>query len=472
MKLSFYVRIFVVYAALGGHAVTQGKHWDWSKLNVNDIVLPKLCGVAMSEYQNSGAGHCPDSNWAAWEKKGTHNGYNTIHDNQKSGFACNFWNNYKNDVQLVKELGCNAFRLSVEWSIIEPREGEFNQDAIDHYRDLCDELIRNGITPMITLHHFTHPQWFEAKGAFEQEKNIPYFERFCVRMFEALRDKVQLWCTINEPGPYVFQGYINAAFPPGKKDMYLAGQVLKNMLIAHTRVYKKLKSLPGGADAEIGIVHQYLPFEAHSSWNLLEGATCLFMNHVFNDVIMHFLKTGVLSSTSLSLSIKIPDAPKCNDFIGLNFYSRVVIKSNVLGSLWDMNFNQDTFGKPSCFQGEVMTDMQYPMYPEGLYNAIKAVAKLGKPIYITENGVPDGRDDRRALFIERYLYAMSRAIKEGCDVRGYFYWSLMDNFEWDEGYAKKFGLYEVDFATQKRTLRPGAECYKRAISTSPRIEKK
>ena len=196
------------------------------------------------------------------------------------------------------------------------------------------------------------------------------------------------------------------------------------------------------------------------------SATCSFMNHVFNDVIMHFLKTGQLFLMYYLLSHHYSCEPNCNDFIGLNFYSRVVIKSNILDSVWNMNFNKDTFGKPSCFQGEVMTDMQYPVYPEGLYDAIKAVAKLGKPIYITENGVPDGRDDRRPLFIERYLYAMSRAIKEGCDVRGYFYWSLMDNFEWDEGYTKKFGLYEVDFATQKRTLRPGAKCYKRAI---PRV---
>jgi len=453
------------------HAVTFSVHWNWSQLNVNDIVLPKLCGVAMSEYQNSGAGHCPDSNWAAWEKKETHNGYNTIHGNQKSGIACDFWNSYKNDVQLVKQLGCNAFRLSVEWSIIEPREGEFNQGAINHYRDLCSELIKNGITPMITLHHFTHPQWFEAKGAFEKQVNNAYFVRFCARMFEALQDKVKLWCTINEPGPYVFQGYINAVFPPGRSNVHLAAHVLKNMLIAHVQVYKKLKSLPGGTDAQIGLVHQYITFKAHS-WNLLEAAPCLFMSYIFNDVIMHFLKTGQLFPNIPYLRTTIADAPRCNDFIGLNFYSHIVIESSILGSLWDMNINKDMFGKPSCFQGEVMTDMPYPVYPEGLYEAIKAVAKLGKPIYITENGVPDVHDDRRPLFIKRYLYAMSRAIKEGCDVRGYFYWSLMDNFEWNEGYTKQFGLYEVDFATQKRILRPGAECYKRAMCTSPRVEKR
>jgi beta-glucosidase len=470
MKLSSCASIAYLLVIMNIPAEVLSDHWDWSKLDVNRIVLPELCGVAISEYQVSGAYHCKKSNWSSWEDKGTHNGYTTIHGNQKSGVACDFWNNYKQDVQLIKELGCNAFRFSVEWSIIEPHQGEFSQEAIDHYHDLCDELIKNDITPMITLHHFTHPQWFESKGAFEKEQNIRYFERFCVRMFEELHDKVKLWCTINEPGPYVFQGYIHGVFPPGSKNVCLAAQVLKNMLIAHTRVYKKLKSLPGGNQAEIGIVHQYLTFEAHS-WNLLEMIPCPFMNYIFNGVIMHFLATGELFPYIPYLRSAIEDAPACYDFIGLNFYSRVVIESNILGSLWHMNFNQDSFGKPSCLQGEVMTDMQYPVYPEGLYQAIKAVAKLGKPIYITENGVPDAHDDRRSLFIKRYLYALSRALREGYDIRGYFYWSLMDNFEWDEGYHKNFGLYEVDFVTQKRILKPGAQCYQRAIAKSPRIKK-
>ena len=205
------------------------------------------------------------------------------------------------------------------------------------------------------------------------------------------------------------------------------------------------------------------------------SSSCVFMRYIFNDVIMHFLQTGQLFPNIPYLRTTIPDAPECNDFIGLNFYSHIVIESNILGSLWDLNINKEMFGKPSCFQGEVMTDMPYSVYPEGLYDAIKAVAKLGKPIYITENGVPDGCDDRRPLFIKRYLYAMSRPIKEGCDVRGYFYWSLMDNFEWNEGYTKKFGLYGIDFATQKRMLRPRAENVisgQYARVHAPRVEKK
>ncbi|HRN78199.1 MAG TPA: family 1 glycosylhydrolase [Candidatus Dependentiae bacterium] len=444
-------------------------HWDWSHININDIVLPPLCGVSMSEYQNSGAINCPDSNWAHWEAQGTINGYPTIDGNQTSGIACDFWNNYKNDIQLIKELGCNALRLSVEWSIIEPQKGKFNQAAMDHYKDVCNELIANGITPMITLHHFTHPQWFEERGGFEREENIRYFVRFCERIFMHLQDQVKLWCTINEIGPYAFQGYIHGAFPPGKHNIYTAATVMKHMLIAHVDVYNTLKALPGGKDTQIGIVHQYLSFESHSYISVLEHIPSLFMNYVFNDAIVHFLKTGELFPRIPLLRRTIVDAPDAYDFIGLNFYSRVVLKSNIFDKLINCDFSTKDIVAPACLDGEIMTDMEYPIYPEGLYIALKEMAQLGKPIYVTENGVPDGNDDRRPLYIKRYLYALSQAIKEGVDVRGYFYWSLMDNFEWDRGYNKKFGLYEADFTTQKRSLRPGAQCYQRAIQTSSRV---
>jgi len=448
---------------------TAAIHWDWSHINTDDIVLPALCGVSVSEYQVSGADICKGSNWAAWENKKTHNGHSTIARNQTSGIACDFWHNYKQDIQLIKELGCNAFRLSVEWSIIEPQEGQFNQEAINHYKELCAELVANDITPMITLHHFTHPQWFEEKGAFEHTENIRYFVRFCSHIFTQLHDKVTFWCTINEIGPYIFQGYIHGAFPPGKHSLYTAAKVMKNMLIAHVEVYNNLKVLPGGDEAQIGIVHQYLPFESHSYTSLLEHIPSKFMNYIFNDAILHFLKTGELFPHVPLLRTTIVDAPTSYDFMGLNFYSRVVLKSNIFDKLISSNFNTTDIVAPSCFDGEVMTDMEYPIYPEGLYIAITEMAKLGKPIYVTENGVPDGNDDRRPMYIKRYLYALSRALREGYDVRGYFYWSLMDNFEWDRGYDKQFGLYAVDFTTQKRTLRPGAQYYQRAIQQSKRV---
>lgn len=420
--------------------------WEWDTIDTSPVVFNKnnfLFGVAIAEYQNSGAANLPDCNWAAWEKKGS-----TIKNNQTSGIACDFWNRYKDDINLITDLGCNACRLSIDWSKIEPRQGLIDRDAIQHYHDVIDALLNAGVTPMVTLHHFVHPQWFEELGAFENEVNIHYFVRFCGIVFNEFSSKVHLWCPINEPGPYVLQGYILGGFPPGKfYALSLAGEVLKNLLKAHIVVYKTLKKLPHGADAQIGFIHQYLNFEGYYLWDKVVASMLLF-RCVLNSVILDFLETGVFSFDPLPFfetEYEDQDIKTSMDFIGLNYYSEVILR----------NF------QPGCYDHEVMTDMPYAIYAEGFYAAIKDMVRFGKPIYITENGIADMRDDRRELFIGRYLYALSKAMKDfNADVRGYFYWTLMDNFEWDNGRTYKFGLYSVNFATQKRTLRAGAQCIK------------
>jgi beta-glucosidase len=320
---------------------------------------------------------------------------------------------------------------------------------------------------MVTLHHFTHPQWFEELGAFEDVLNLKFFVHFCTKMFEQFGNEVKLWCTINEPGAYIFQGYINKAFPPGVCNFQLAGEVLRNMLLAHVLVYRLLKKMPGGDEVQIGLVHQYMTFEPYNKWNLIEKIPTVYLNYIFNDVILNFLRTGEFSfcipfkympfaaNVSLDengqeLDLKGLDLEKRPyfDFIGLNFYSRAVVQQ----AKWNI-FGADAI-IPSCMDGEIMTDMQYPMYADGLYDAIKVMSEFNVPIYITENGIADAKDDRRELFFKDYLAAVSRAINDGFDVRGWFYWSLMDNFEWNDGFIPKFGLYEVDFQTKTRTLRP------------------
>lgn len=498
-KLSFLIISF----SLALQAVVP--QWHWDSIDTQNLELPTFFtgfkwGVALSEHQVSGGFWCGDNNWNNWECKKSHKGlfstYPTIETGELSGCACNFWELYPEDIKLVKELGCNAFRISVEWSIIEPYEGQFDQAALEHYQELIRQCNEAGIEVMVTLHHFTHPQWFEDKGGFADEANIQYFVRFCKKVFKTLRKQVKLWCTINEVGPFVFQGYINGAFPPGKVlNIVLAMKVMRCMMLAHCEVYRALKTLPGGYEAQIGIVHQYLPIEMHNAGygrayalpdaptkpivsdiyslyafaaqlNFLERLPAYGMSFFFNDQLLGFLKTGTMFSWIPGLRLDIPDAPECNDFIGLNFYSRVVIKSDIYGVLTGNpaagNHKKDIVF-PSCLVHERMTDMEYGVCPESLYCAIQEIAKLGKPIYITENGAPDGQDEYRELWIRRYLYALSEAIRDGYDVRGYYYWSLMDNFEWDRGYSKKFGLYEVDFGTQERRLRDGAQAYREIL---------
>jgi beta-glucosidase len=439
--------------------------WNWHAIEATELdqfKVPEgfLWGTASCEYQHSGAENCSHNNWAAWEEKKIGGKKTSIKNGQKSGPSNDHWNRYKDDIQLMKELGVNSYRFSLDWGEIEPEEGVFNQTAIAHYQDLCDELKKHSITPMVTLLHFTYPHWLELKGGFEKEENIEYFVRFSKHMFIALQEKVKLWCIINELPIVVLMGYILGDFPPGKRDLKLAGFVLKNLLKAHCTVYQTLKSLPGGDQAQLGIVHSSIKFTPRHWWNIIEVLVSFYFNHIKNNKFINFFKYGTFEwLTSWGKKIKYfnKNAPKCFDFFGLNYYSRIVVGSKGFFSL-------SLF--PTCFSGEIMTDMPYAIYPEGLYYAIKEAAEFGVPIYITENGIADCHDDRRELFIKRHLYVMGKAINAGYDVRGYFYWSLTDNFEWTDGYSMHFGLYKVNFLTQERTLRKGSACYKTIIENT------
>jgi beta-glucosidase len=516
---SFFVSSALLCTSLSAHVPKWTKQ-EWDALYAKPLLLPHLCGAAIAEYQVSGADNCPQSNWAAWEVKGTHNGHPTIKNNDRSGSGSDFWHKWRDSIDHLKELGCNSFRFSVEWSVIEPEEGVFCPEALQHYADLCDALIEAGIIPMITLHHFTHPQWFEDRGGFAVEANIPLFVRFCEHVFTKLSSKVSLWCTINEIGPFVFEGYVEGVFPPGKfLALHEAAVVMRTMLKAHCDVYRALKALPGGDRAQIGLVHQYAPFEAHSSLfssmskaargyaamialsgyigassyglnprvlssltfakycgvgvaafaglNILEQVPARFMHYLFNDAMLNFLKTGVLFPYIPLLRMTITDAPDCYDFIGLNVYSRMVMRSRVCDAVLGKPAPDSEFPivYPTGRDGELKTDMPYVICPESLYAGIVEMSKLGKPIYITENGAPDKHGAYRGLYIKSYLTALSRALYDGYDVRGFYYWSLMKNFEWNRGYEQNFGLYEVDPQTYEWTLCPGAEVYQAALST-------
>ena len=311
---------------------------------------------------------------------------------------------------------------------------------------------------MVTLHHFTHPLWFEDLGGFEKEENIKYFLEFSELMFNELSDIVKYWCTINEPAVYVSQGYFNGVFPPGKKDPLLAGEVMKNLLYAHTEVYHLLKSLKNGDQSQIGLVKNITQFDPLRRWHVLDWYFSKILNDIFTNSTIDLLLNGEFRfylPGMADLSYTNTKAIKALDFIGLNYYSRWHVKGH-------LNPNEPfTFEKR---KQDIQTDMPYSIYPEGFYKALNTVNKLEIPIIVTENGIADDKDDRRKLFINRYLYALFQAMQDGLVVNGYFYWSLMDNFEWAEGYSMKFGLYEVDFSSQDRNLRDGSQAYKEIIN--------
>jgi len=410
-----------------------------------------MWGTATAAHQVEG--NNTNNNWYAWEHQKDSNGKSRIHNNDKSGIAANHWNLYRDDISLMNDLGVGYYRFSVEWSKIEPENGIINEKALEHYRDVCIALIDSGLTPVITLHHFSHPIWFEELGAFEKEENIEYYIRFSELVFNKLSDIVPIWCTINEPAVYVTQGYFNGVFPPGKKDPLLAGYVMRNLLNAHVQVYQRLKSLPNGENVQIGLVKNITQLDPLRRWHILDWYFSGILNDVFTNSTLNLFSKGEFDfylPAMANVSYKNYDAINSLDFIGLNYYSRWHVKGQL------------NLAEPFTFElrpQDIQTDMPYAIYPEGFYKAVKTIAKLNVPIIITENGIADDKDDRRSLFIKRYLYALFKTIEEGYDIQGYFYWSLMDNFEWAEGYMMKFGLYDVDFNTQKRTLRSGSQSF-------------
>jgi len=434
--------------------------WDWSKIDISDLSFPKnfIWGTATAAHQVEG--HNTNNNWSRWEESFDKKGRPRIQNGDKSGRAADHYNLYRDDIARMKdELGVDSYRFSLEWSRIEPEPGKYDQNEIKHYHGMFDALLEAGIKPMPTLHHFTHPIWFDDLGSFEHEKNLEHFFRFSELCFKEYGGKAKYWCTHNEPGPFATMGWALGVFPPGVKNYKRLGQVLHNLMRSHLGVYQRIKALPGGNEAQVGLVKNMFQFDPYRRWSPLHWLICRISDGIYNESILGFLRDGVFRYHFPGIS-KIyqehPEAKGATDFIGLNYYSNLLISPLA---------KQEPPFKPLIRKGQVLTDMPYATYPEGFYRALTKLKELERPIIVTENGVPDAKDDFiREDYIRRYLYAMSEAIKDGADVRGFYYWTLMDNFEWAFGNSMKFGLYEVNPETMERRLRNGSKAFVEIIA--------
>ena len=462
----FYLTISIAFLAVVYLAIVMLLHrrypetqWQWDDIDTENTNFPPgfLWGTATAAHQVDGGND--NNNWSRWEQSVDERGRPRVHNGDRAGNAAEHWERYPEDFQRMRdELGVGSYRFSIEWSRVEPQQGTFDASVIEHYHNVIDKLLALGIEPMVTLHHFTNPLWFEDMGAFENEENIDHFVTFSQRMFSEYGQKVKRWCTINESCPYAMMGYGLGVFPPGVKNFRRMAHVLHHLMLAHVRVYETLKAMPGGDKAEIGLVKNIFQFDPYQRWNLFQWIFCRILEGAYNDSVIGFLRDGVFKvhiPTQVNLRVAHPEAIGKTDFIGLNYYA------NLLISLF---MKREPPFDPNTRPGQIVTDMPYTIYAEGFYRALHQISTIGKPIIVTENGIADDKDDRRAIWIERYLYAMSRAIEEGCDVRGYHYWSLLDNFEWAEGYQMRFGLFEVDYQSQERRLRDGAKPFVDAIA--------
>ena len=411
-------------------------HEDWTAVDMNALSFPSdfRWGTATAAHQVEG--HLVN-NWTHHEQQN-----NLV----QSGAACDHWNRWEEDFQLISELGLNSYRFSVEWSRIEPTEGTWNNDALAVYSNMVDNLLERGIRPVVTLHHFSHPQWWEAKGGFADRANAPHFVRYCERVFEVLSDRVKTWVTINEPTVFSTMGYTLGMFPPGHRSLRATLRVMRNLLLAHADVYQALKKIR--PEVRIGIAKNVTLFDPKNRWSPIDWPLARLLEWFWNGAWRSGIENGRMFFGDVSA------AKGTLDFVGLNYYTHVLVGPASV-SLLKMKFPKRAH--------EVATEFGYPMYAEGLRRALDWLAPLGLPIEITENGVADANDTLRTEHLKRHLWVLSQAIQDGHDVRSYHHWSLMDNFEWAEGYSMRFGLYHVDFETQERTLRPSGSVYKHII---------
>ena len=412
------------------------QHENWANVNLDDVHFPEgfHWGTATAAHQVEG--HLVN-NWTHHEQR---------KNLEQSGAACDHWNRWREDFQLLTDLGMTSYRFSIEWSRIEPIEGTWNNDALAVYSNMVDDLLERGIRPVVTLHHFSHPQWWEAKGGFADRANAPHFVRYCERVFEVLSDRVETWVTINEPTVFSTMGYTLGMFPPGRRSLRATLRVMRNLLLAHADVYIALKKIR--PEPRIGIAKNVTLFDPKNRWSPIDWPLARLLEWFWNGAWRSGVENGRMFFGDVSA------AKGTLDFVGLNYYTHVLVGPASV-SLLKMKFPKRAH--------EVATEFGYPMYAEGLRRALDFLAPLGVPIEITENGVADANDTLRTEHLKRHLWVLSQAIQDGHDVRSYHHWSLMDNFEWAEGYSMRFGLHHVDFETQERTLRPSGAVYKRII---------
>lgn len=343
-----------------------------------------------------------------------------------SGKACDSYNRYEEDFDLAKAMANNAHRLSIEWSRIEPEEGKFSEDALEHYRKVVHALRVRGLEPFVTLHHFTNPLWFRKLGGWANKKAPEYFERYAEYVARLLGKEVPYWITINEPMVVLGAGYVKGDWPPfHRKDFFGFLLSLRHMTKAHKRVYALLHRL--NPRAQVGIAQSVNYFEqaGRGLLGVLDAPYLLLMRRFKNEFFLDKIKSS-------------------QDFVGLNYYNHYKV------SVWKGKF-QD---------GNRRSDFGWEIHPEGIYHVIKeAYARYKKPIFITENGISDADDNQRPDFLRENLFWLHKAIKDGVDAQGYFHWSLLDNFEWAEGFAQRFGLVEVDFEIFERKMRPSGKLY-------------
>jgi beta-glucosidase len=402
-----------------------------------------LWGTATAAHQVEG--NNTNNTWWAWEQDPAH-----ILQEHKSGAAADWWGGrWREDFDRAAETHQNAHRLSIEWSRVQPSPDRWDEDALDRYREMLQGLRERGLLPLVTLHHFSDPLWFMEKGGWEQEAAPGLFEKYVHKVVEALREYATLWCTINEPNVYLMNGYVYDTFPPGEHGLKAALAVAANLVRAHAAAYRAIHSLQPQARA--GISHHYRGFQPARSWLPTDRLISGLLFRVFNEMFPHALHRGVMPLPVGS--VRIPEARATQDYLGINYYTCDHVAFSPLNR--KAKFIQ-RFYPEGCDLGDTGFNANLP---DGIFEALKWGRQFNVPMIVTENGIEDAKDTVRPRYMVQHIHQVWRAVNFNWPVKGYFWWTLVDNFEWDRGWTQRFGLWELDPETQARKKRLSADLY-------------
>ncbi len=397
---------FLWGASTSAHQVEGGNHNQWS---VWELENARSLGT-QAEYQYGDL-----ENWKDIEKAAKNP------ENYVSGRAADHYKQYKNDIAIAKKLNMNALRFSVEWSRIEPREGAWDVEAIDHYKSYVQELTRQGIEPVLTLFHFTLPVWFAERGGFEKRSNVRYFLRFAEKILAELGSDITYVITINEPEVYAAESYLEGRWPPMVQSKLKFHTVLTNLAHAHNRAARMIHQTSRRYKVSVAKNSNYIYSGDTARLSVLSASV---MQYIQDDYFLRKIR-------------------RYCDFLGVNYY-----------------FSQRVYGYRIHNPEQRVSDLGWDMSPADLEHTLERLASKYKlPIIVTENGVADASDEKRQWWMTHTIAALQRALKAGVDVRGYLHWSLLDNFEWDKGKWPRFGLVEVNYETMERTIRPSGRRY-------------
>ena len=433
-----------------------------------------MWGTATSSFQIEGSNDIDGKIESIWDEFCDRP--NTIKNSDNAKIACDHYNRFNQDFDFLDELGVNSYRFSISWSrIVKDDLKRKNQKGLDFYSRIIDNLLSRNIEPFLTLNHWDVPLIFYEKGGWGNRDCIEYFLDYSSIVTKEFGDKVKYWITHNEPWVIANLGYNNGTHAPGSSNFYKSLEVSHNLLLSHGKAIPIIKS--NSNQSSVGIVLNLSPGMPASKSSEDLKATKLF-NQYFNewylyplygknypkDITADWLQKGLINSIDFNKEGDLEIISRQADFLGINYYSRAIIRSEEIPEEENLPIELVAGDK---------TDFEWEVYPDGLRDLLIDVDQKYNPksIFVTENGCAydypkeDGavNDIRRVKYLDSHIMACKEAVEKGVCLDGYMHWSLLDNFEWAEGYSKKFGLVHIDFDTQERTPKKSFWAYKNLI---------